>query len=157
MVGTKSNLSSIANLSIISISFFFISYFFPYMFQYKNQPPVYVLISFSFASFLQLFLKSYSKILQLRVSTFRKNTLITVFWICTGKYCSMSKYQLSLRSRCNDRRQYCQYRSKMLKIDPKILSENVIILGLGIRFSSSFLRIIFLRTFHCFILPKLYP
>ena len=127
MFGTLSNLSCIANLSIILYLAFFNSYFFPYMFQYKNQPPLCVLINFSFASFLQLFFKSYSKTLQLRVSKFRDNTLITVFWICTGKNCSISKYRLSLRGRCNDRGQYCLYRSKLLKKDRKIQSENVII------------------------------
>ena len=59
---------------------------------------------------------SHSTMLWLLVNTFRNNTIVTVFWICTGKYYSKSKYRPSLRGRCNDQKQYCQYRSEQVFI-----------------------------------------
>ena len=53
MFGAKSKPSSMANLSIISISkFFILKISFPYMSKYENQPLSLALMNFSFASFL---------------------------------------------------------------------------------------------------------
>ena len=42
--------------------------------------------------FSSFFFTSYSIMLYQLVSTFHYNTIITAFWICTGKYCSSSKH-----------------------------------------------------------------
>ena len=40
------------------------------------------------------------------------NTIITVFLICTKKYCVRSKYQPSLQNRCDEQEHYSQCRLK---------------------------------------------
>ena len=53
--GTKGNLSSMANLSIISISIFFfmLKFSFPFMSEYKKLTPVWVLMIFSIFLFFR--------------------------------------------------------------------------------------------------------
>ena len=64
------------------------------MSKYKDRPPVSVSINFPFTLFLQLFLTSYSTMLQPLLITFCNNTIIAVFCcFCTEKHCLRSKHR----------------------------------------------------------------
>ena len=101
-----------ANWPVISVSIFIWKLSCSYISRYKNQPPACVLMNFSFALVLQFFFTSHSVMLQLLVSTFRNYTIISVFWICTGKYCSRLMCRRSFSGWCDDKEQYRQNRSK---------------------------------------------